>query len=145
MVWVANPEGKGGRIAGSVNRDRVELRALIQEKVHEFTELRRAKDIEDGLPPDQCQEIIDDYDPVVSLAVIAADRRVTLDQRMKCHDSVAQYVRPKLKSVDMNVDPEALEALESRTALSNQLLKLLEAGARAKKDSAKSSGPETES
>lgn len=125
--------GRRGRIPGIPNRDKAELRALLQEKVHEFTELRRAEDIKAGVPPEQVQQVIEDYDPVVALALVAVDRKSTLENRIKCNAEVAQYVRPKLKSVDVTVDPEAIETLEERRQLSERLVGLLEAAASATK------------
>lgn len=136
---VPNP---GGRVRGVPNKDKLELRALLQEKVHEFTELRRAADIEAGLPPHEAQDINEEYDPVVALALVAVDRRSTLDQRIKCNAEVAQYVRPKLKSVEVTADPEALETLEERRQLSEKLVGLLEAAAVAKKGAAPRKKPD---
>ena len=118
--------GKPGRPAGVPNRDKAELRALIQERVHEFTELRARQDEADGVPPEQRQQIIEDYDPVVSLALVAVDRRTTLADRIKCHGEVAQYVRPKLKSIEHAVDPDTAETIAERTQLSERLVGLLE-------------------
>lgn len=129
-------KGKGGRAPGTPNRDKAELRALLQERVHEFTELRRAQDERDGVPPASLQEIVEDYDPVVALALTAVDRRVSLENRIRCNSEVAQYVRPKLKSVEVTADPEALETLEERRRLSERLVGLLEAAAAAKKQGA---------
>lgn len=126
-------KGTPGRPLGSKNADKAELRALLQEKVQEFTELRRRQDEQDGLPPEQQQMVIDEYDPVVALAIVAVDRRSTLDQRIKCNAEVAQYVRPKLKSVEVHADPEALESIQQRTELSSKLVGLLEAAAAATK------------
>lgn len=130
-------KGRPGRIAGVPNRDKAELRALLQEKVHEFTELRRASDIEQGTPPDQAQEIIEDYDPVVALALVAVDRRSTLDQRIRCNGEVAQYVRAKLKSVEMTVDPDTAETLSQRQELSAQIVGALVNAASSKKTEAR--------
>lgn len=137
--------GKPGRPAGVPNRDKAELRALIQERVHEFTELRREEDVRNGLPPDQQQEIIEEYDPVVAMALVAVDRRTKLQDRIKCHSEVAQYVRPKLKSVEVTADPDALETLEERRRLSERLVGLLEVAASEKKEKAprKRPGQET--
>lgn len=131
----SSPAKKGtpGRPAGIPNRDKAELRALLQERVHEFTELRNRADIEDGVPPEQAQEIVEDYDPVVALALVAVDRRSTLENRIRCNAEVAQYVRAKLKSVEVTADPEAMETLEQRRELSERLVSLLEMAAKGKK------------
>ncbi len=133
--------GRQGRPLGIPNRDKAELRALLQEKVHEFTDLRRQKDIDDGVPPEQRQEIVEDYDPVVALALVSVDRRTTLSDRIRCNAEVAQYVRPKLKSVEVTADPEALETLEERRQLSERLVGLLQAAATAKKATGKRRAP----
>lgn len=125
--------GQAGRVAGIPNRDKGELRALLQERVHEFTEMRRQQDEEAGLPPEERQEIVQDYDPVVALALVAVDRRTSLEHRIACNTQVAQYTRPKLKSVEVTTDPEAAETLEARAQLSSRLVDLLIAGAAAKK------------
>lgn len=136
MADEGTQRGRPGRPAGIPNRDKAELRALIQERVHEFTELRNQADAQDGLPPDERQQIVEEYDPVVALAIVAVDRRSSLADRIKCNAEVAQYVRPKLKSVELHADPEALETLEERRALSEQLVGLLETAAAAKKQKA---------
>lgn len=133
--------GRPGRPLGVPNRDKAELRALLQERVHEFTELRRRQDEQDGLPPEQQQQIVDDYDPVVAMAIVAVDRRTKLQDSIRCNSEVAQYVRPKLKSVEVTTDPEALETLEERRQLSERLVGLLEAAASAKKAKAPRAWP----
>ena len=133
--------GVGGRQPGVPNRDKAELRALIQDRVHEFTIQRRKAEIAElmagGMSEEEAneaavQDVIEDYDPVAQMAIIAVDMRNKQDVRVKCHDSVAQYVRPKLKSVEVTTDPEALETLAQREALSSRLVGLLEAAASAK-------------
>lgn len=134
--------GTPGRPKGIPNKDKAELRALLQERVHEFTELRAKQDEQDGIPPEQRQQIIDDYDPVVAMAIVAVDRRTTLSDRIRCNAEVAQYVRPKLKSVEVTADPEALETLEERRHLSERLVGLLEAAAAAKRAGPSTPAPE---
>ena len=129
--------GKGGRPPGVPNRDKAELRALLQERVHEFTELRARQDAEQGIPPQDAQQIVDDYDPVVALALVAVDRRTTLDQRIRCNSEVAQYVRPKLKSVEMSLEPDTAETLAQREQLSSQLIGILTSSASARKRESK--------
>lgn len=106
---------------------------MLQERVLDYTTLKRRQDIENGIPPEQAQQIVDEYDPVVALAMLSVDRNSTLDQRIKCSAEVAQYVRPKLKSVEVKTDPEALESLAQRQELSARLVGLLEAAAAATK------------
>ncbi len=119
--------------AGIPNRDKAELRALIQERVLEFTELRRREDIENGMAEGEAQAVIEDYDPVVAMSLVAVDRRSSRELQMRAHSEVAQYCRPKLKSVEVTTDPEAAETVSQRQALSERLVSLLEAAAGAKK------------
>ena len=130
------------RAAGTPNRDKAELRALIQERVLEHTTKLRKVEVAElmasGMTEEEAnaaarQEIIEDYDPVAQMAMVAVDMKVKLDVRVKCDAEVAQYVRPKLKSVEVTADPEALETLAERQALSHQLVGLLTAAAAAKK------------
>lgn len=123
-----------GRAAGTPNKDKAELRALLQERVHEFTMLRRKADIDDlvaqGLSPaeaaEKAQEIIEDYDPVVNLALVSVDRRVSLENRIKCNAEVAQYVRPKLKSIEVRGDAATAEDLAMRQRLANSIILMME-------------------
>lgn len=80
---------------------------------------------------------MDDYDPVVALALVAVDRRTTLDQRIRCNSEVAQYVRPKLKSVEMSLEPDTAETLAQREQLSSQLIGILTSSASARKRESK--------
>lgn len=132
----------GGRLAGIPNRDKAELRALIQERVHEHTLKLRQMEIErlvkDGMSETEAgiaarQQVIEDYDPVVQMAMVAVDAEVKPDMQIRCASEVAQYVRPKLKSVELTADPEALETLHERQELSSRLVGLLEMAAQAKK------------
>ena len=43
-----------------------------------------------------------DYDPLQALAKIAHETD-DVDIQVKCHKEIAQYVRPKLKAVDMHL------------------------------------------
>lgn len=132
-------KGRPGRPKGIPNRDKAELRALLQERVHEYTEMRHQIDVQAGV--EQPQEIVEEYDPVVAMALVAVDRRSTIENRIRCNAEVAQYVRPKLKSVEVTADPEALETLEQRRQLSERLVGLLEAAAAAQKAGAKRRTP----
>lgn len=123
------------RAAGTPNRDKAELRALIQDRVLEFTEMRRRIDLEMGVPEEDAQQVIEDYDPVVHMAMVAVDRREKREIQIRCATEVAQYVRPKLKSVEVTTDPEAMETLQERQQLSSRLVALLELAAEGKQAS----------
>lgn len=114
-----------GRQFGVPNRDKIELRALLQEKVLEFTTLKAGEDAEKGLPPDQRQQVIEEYDPVVAMALVAVDRSTPLDTRVRCNAEVAQYVRPKLKSVEMTTDDATLSALSQKTETTEMIMNVL--------------------
>ncbi len=135
-----------GSRTGIPGRDRLELRALLQERVHEFTEQRRKNDLDmiaqlraDGKLDDaakmeaSCQLIIDEYDPVVALALVAVDRRSPIELQVRCNAEVAQYVRPKLKSIELQQDPDTAEMLSERQRTTENLVKLLADAAAARK------------
>lgn len=106
---------------------------MIQEYVQEYTRLRHAEDKRNGLSPDAAQVVVDEYDPVVALALISVDHRVSIENRIRCLTEVAQYTRPKLRSIEVTTDPELPETLEHRRMLSERLVGLLEGAASAKK------------
>ena len=134
--------GRPGRAPGQPNMDKIELRALIQERVQEFTQLRQEEDIR-RLPPDMpleeamaagmIQQVEEEYDPVVALALVAVDRRSSLDQQIRCHAEVAQYVRAKLKSIEVKADASTIEELEQRREKTDKLMAMLDQMAKDKK------------
>ena len=138
--------------AGKPNKDKIELRARVQEAVLEFTRLRQPESVKEreaaqaeydkivkqndvlvaqGQPPQPlpevppAQEIEEEYDPVVALALAAVDVRNTVNIRVRCHSEAAQYLRPKLKSIEVKEDPTAIknkqEAVTSMITLLDQL------------------------
>lgn len=48
----------------------------------------------------------DDYDPVVAMALIACDPSTPIMMRLKAHTSVAEYVHPKLRAVEVKGNVE---------------------------------------
>lgn len=122
-----------GRAVGTPNKDKAELRALLQERVHEFTEMRREQDIREGIAAGldaeeaalKAQEIVEDYDPVVALAITSVDRRTPLDTRVKCNSEVARYVRPQLKSIEVATDAATAEDIALRGRLAAELVDVL--------------------
>lgn len=127
-------------------QEKAQLRAKMQDAVHEFTTLRRQKIWEEVTAREpnwtqaQVQAEVDErqpefaeFDPVVEMAVVAADYRNPVDVRLRALGESAQYVRPKLKSIEMVVDPLAPEEQAQRTALAERLVALLDAGAAAKR------------
>lgn len=138
----------------STSRDKAELRAAMQDSVFEFTTLRRTKiaaQLRLEYPTwtdEQVAERVDDlqpeypeYDPVVELAVMGADHRNTPELRRQANAEAAQYVRPKLKSIEFTADPASLEEREARKELAGRLVGLLNAAASAKRDTAEDAPP----
>jgi hypothetical protein len=151
-IGVGGP-GRGSVIVGETQRratrvrDKIELRAQMQESVHQHTfmlrerllpDLRRenpgATEDEIMAMLDKLQPIYEEYDPVVQLAMMAVDHSFSPELRRMAASDAAQYVRPKLKSVELTVDPNGAAEQEKR-ALAERLRGLLDAGAAAKRDS----------
>lgn len=131
---VHNPGGSPfGRARGVPNKDKAELRALVQESVLRFTEAKRAQDLAAGIAPELAQPVYDNYDPVVELAIAAVDKSHALEVRIKCNAEVAQYLRPKLKAIEITEDPEALELQDQKLQLARQLTDMLDLKAMWKK------------
>ena len=68
-----------GRPAGSVNKPRRQLIALLQEKYP-------------------------GYDPVLSMADMAMDKDNSIELRASMHKEVAQYLRPKLRAIELQLE-----------------------------------------
>lgn len=123
-------------------RDRVGLRALCQESVHHFTMMRRRElareyEEENGYLPnddwlDLRQPLLEEYDPVVELAIIAADYRNETALRRQANSDAAQYLRPKLSAVAMLDDPNLLQDKAEKIQLARRLVGLMDMVARAK-------------
>lgn len=126
-------------------RDKAELRAAMQESAFQHTTLLRERLLpglrqahpdksEEELASllDEVQPIYAEYDPVVAMSMIAVDHSNPVDLRMKAHAEVAQYVRPKLKSVEMTIDPQSEEEKAARKELAGRIVSLLEVAAQAK-------------
>jgi len=69
----------GGRPAGSLNKNKTALIALLEAK-------------------------FPGYNPVVEMAAIANDESVDLPMRAQMHKEVAQYTHPKLKAVETTIE-----------------------------------------
>ena len=124
-------------------RDRVGLRAMAQDSVHHFTMLRRQEiaaeyyrekklPIPDDLL-DRLQPLVEEFDPVVELSIIAIDRRNDVTIRRQALSDAAQYLRPKLSAVAMLDDPETLASASQKHELALKLVSLMGAVASAKK------------
>lgn len=118
---VASGARPARRTAPLTGRDKTELRALLQEKVLEHTTLLRRHQMQNGVAPTDAQPIIDEYDPVVCMALIAVDRRTPIDLAKSSHAEVAKYVRPQLKSIEVTSDTETNELMRQRNELAARL------------------------
>jgi hypothetical protein len=72
----------GGRPKGSPNKNKQALLNLLQSQYP-------------------------DYHPVLEMAKIAHDENANLALRASMHKEIAQYVTPKLKAVDINLEADA--------------------------------------
>lgn len=130
-------------------RDRIGLRAMVQESVHHFTVLRRQEayvlfEQERGRPPtaeelDAIQPMMEEFDPVVELAIIGADHRNETALRRQALSDAAQYLRPKLSAVAMLDDPERATEQAQKEQLARRLTDLMAAVLGAKRDAPVSS------
>lgn len=127
-------------------KDRIDLRVQMQDAVYEFTRLRREElwreltEKHQDWDQERVQREVDrlqpeyqEYDPVVQLAIIAADGRSSVDQRISAAGRAAEYVRPKLKSVEVTVGEHDPEVQQQKRELIGRLAEFLNAGAGAKR------------
>lgn len=127
-------------------RDRIGLRAMVQETIHHFTQLRRREAYDDflreqGRAPteselDRIQPLIEEFDPVVELAIIGADARNKVELRRQALADAAGYLRPKLSAVQMLDDPETLQQAAQKKELAVRLTALMDVLVTAKRSSA---------
>lgn len=83
---------------------------------------------------DVLQPEFTDYNPVVAMAVMSANYEYPAELRGRMAAESAQYLHPKLKSIEMTVDPMSPEQRQRRDELSRRLVGLLDAAAGAKRD-----------
>lgn len=124
-------------------RDRIGLRAKVQETVHHFTLLRRQEiyaqfQLKEGRPPtaeelDSLQPLMEEFDPVVELAIMGSDYRNEAALRRQALSDAAQYLRPKLSAVAMLDDPETLSAQAQKQELAKKLVGFMEILTQAKR------------
>lgn len=143
---------KIGRPKGSPNKDKTELRAMVQERVAEFTARRRVEmrdELAEKHPEwgsDRIQAYIDkhqpqedEYDPVVYLATMGVDSRLKPELRRQASAEAAQYLRPKLKSIEILDDEEGKELLAEKNLLAGKLVEMLGIVSAAKRDAGEDS------
>lgn len=90
---------------GSQGIKRAELLPLLQR------EIRKARGVEN-------------YNPLVAIAMIATDPRNSPELQSRCHAEIAQYLFPKLKSVE--VKHSDVNGDDIKTSLVTNLLALVE-------------------
>lgn len=105
------------------HRDTTDLRAMLADTVLEYTTLLRRDQIARGVHPDDCVEIVEEYDPVVAMALIGV--RGNDELALQAHAQVAKYVRPTLKSVEVISDKGSVEEAAQRSAKAASLFELL--------------------
>jgi len=115
-------ERRGGRKKGTPNRDKKPLRDAVARAVLDFTTLRRQQDIQNGITPDEAQPVLEDYCPVVQLALAGSDNRNPAALRVVAHGQAAKFLRPTLKAIEHTNDPNENE---SRRDLSAALMQLI--------------------
>lgn len=156
-----------GRPHGSKTRFTDELRARVAEAVMSASGNRRAvlaQQYKDGwrdgglpgrlVPPaagtqpelgrkipdkllDDLQPLVEEYDPVVGLAIMASDHSNPLDQRRMAMASSAEYLRPKLRSIEILEDPESLELMDQKARLAGRMVDILQAMVQSKRGRAR--------
>lgn len=138
-----------GRPKGLPNKDKAELRAMVQEAVLQHTTALRsrlARDLRDQFPEysslqlqekvDEIQPLIEEYDPVVELSKIAADYSQKIDLRRLANADAAQFLRPKLKTVEHLEDPNKMASTERKIEAAERLASALAEIYRMKSDAA---------
>ena len=115
-------ERRGGRKKGTPNKDKKELHDSVVNAVREFTELRRQKDLANNISPEDAQPIIEDYCPVVQLALAGADYRNKAELRLQANANAAKFLRPTLKAIEHTSDPEENDSRRELSSVLSQLI-----------------------
>lgn len=105
------------------HKNTTDLRAMMADAVLEYTTLLRRDQIARGVHPDDCVEIVEEYDPVIAMALIAV--RASDDLALQAHAQVAKYVRPTLKSIEVVTDKATAEEQAQRNAKAAALFETL--------------------
>ncbi len=143
-------------------QNKKELRALTQESVFHYIYLRRkeikrmwyegwrwdgeksilympydsAKVRGERVPPDlldMIQPRMEEFDPVVELSIMASDYRNGVAVRRQASADAAQYLRPKLKNIELSGDGDLNELESQRVLLQERMFDLLKSMAQEKK------------
>lgn len=108
------------------HRETADLRAVIAETVLQFTTLLRRDQIARGVHPDRAQEIVEEYDPVVAMALIGVRSDVDVATQLTAHSNVSKFVRPTLKSVEVLSDVDKLTDAQRRNDAARDILGILD-------------------
>lgn len=83
----------------------------------------------DGLQP-----LMEEYDPVIQLVVVAADWENTPELRLRANGLAAEYMHPKLKSIELTTDDDTKASLDQRNEIAGRMVEILEAMAQARRE-----------
>ncbi len=114
-----------GTVRGRRAKDTTTLRALLADAVLEYTTLKRRHQIAHGVHPDEAVQIVEEYDPVVAMALLGVTVRDP-SLALMAHANVAKFVRPALKSVEMISDNERESDLATRNAKAAELMQAID-------------------
>lgn len=106
-------------------RETMDLRALIADVVLEYTSLKRRDQIAKGVHPDEAIEIVEEYDPVVAMALIGVST-YSDELALAAHAKVASFTRPTLKSVEVIGDADKIEDAKKRNDAAGQFLSMID-------------------
>jgi hypothetical protein len=127
-------------------QEKAQLRAMVHDAVLRHTQQRRqmlwerlTKEHQDW-DQDRVQREVDilqpeyqEFDPVVEMAVFASDHSNAPELRLRAMSESAQYLRPKLKSVEVDLSALTPEEQAAREQLSGTLAGLLDLMAEGKR------------
>lgn len=129
-------ERRGPGRAGVPNKDKVAFRAMVQESVLLHTQMLRDKAEKKlrtdaktkNLPQEEInrlldlmQPVIEEYDPVVELALVASDYGNPVKIRLDANGQAARYLRPQLKTIEHLEDPATIASMEKKQELADRL------------------------
>lgn len=123
----------------SARREKAELRGAMQDEVRRYTHMLRerllptivadhpdwtADQVEAEL--DFLQPLYDEFDPVIQLALVGANHSNSTEVRLRALSESAQYVRPKLKSIELGTRDDDPEEQAARRELMARMRGLLD-------------------
>lgn len=76
---------------------------------------------------DLLQPEIAEYDPVIQLVLVGVDYNNSIETRLRANGLAAEYMHPKLKSIELLDDGDTKELMDERNELAGRLVHVLEA------------------